>query len=171
MVNIKNLRIKNIESDSQLQEQVRKTEQEVEKDLLSPETERRAVPEVSSEKQTAEKQAFSERIGQLTDVAAISDVQQKYKQREKQIERIMEAGLADIYLKMPANKQQEFKLVGEQTARKINDLLNKIKTKTKDIINLIRKWLLIIPGINKFFLEQEAKIRADEIIRLKQEGR
>ena len=33
----------------------------------------------------------------------------------------------------------------------------------KKILKLIREWLLIIPGVNKFFLEQEAKIKAEKI--------
>ena len=35
------------------------------------------------------------------------------------------------------------------------------------IIDVIKKWLSIIPGINKFFLEQEAKIKTDKIMELK----
>jgi len=34
---------------------------------------------------------------------------------------------------------------------------------------LIKKWLLLIPGVNKYFLEQEAKIKADEIVKMKNE--
>jgi len=30
-------------------------------------------------------------------------------------------------------------------------------------LGLIRDWLRIIPGVNRFFLEQEAKIKADKI--------
>jgi len=29
-------------------------------------------------------------------------------------------------------------------------------------------WLKLIPGVNKFFLEQEAKIKTDEVLKLKQ---
>jgi hypothetical protein len=35
---------------------------------------------------------------------------------------------------------------------------------TKKIFVLIRAWLKIIPGVNRFFLEQEAKIKTDKIL-------
>ncbi len=88
------------------------------------------------------------------------------KEREKQIENILADGLEDIYLNMPPDKQEEFKTVGEQTAREINKLLDSAKVKVKQIIDLIKKWLSLIPGVNKFFLEQEAKIKADKIMEL-----
>lgn len=89
------------------------------------------------------------------------------KQRQKQVEKILESGLEEIYSKLPDDKKKEFKIIGEQTAIKINLLLNKTKIKIKNIINLIKKWLSLIPGVNKYFIEQEAKIKADEIVRIK----
>ena len=93
--------------------------------------------------------------------------QRQKKEREKQIEKILEKDLGDIYVDMPLDKQKEFKIAGEQTAREINILLDKAKIKVKKIIDLIKKWLILIPGINKFFLEQEAKIKADGIMNIK----
>ena len=87
--------------------------------------------------------------------------------REKSIEAILEKDLEQMYSQMPAEKQAEFKRKGEETARKINALFEKTKVKVRQIIELIKNWLLTIPGINKFFIEQEAKIKADEIIKLK----
>lgn len=89
------------------------------------------------------------------------------RQQQKQVEKILESGLEEIYSELSNDKKKEFKIVGEQTAAKINLLLNKTKIKIKDIINLIKKWLLLIPGISKYFLEQEAKIKADDIIKIK----
>ena len=87
--------------------------------------------------------------------------------REKKVEQILEAGLKDFYQALPADKKQEFKRTGEKTAHQINLLLNGAKIKIKKVISLIKDWLKIIPGLNIFFLEQEAKIKADEIIKLK----
>jgi hypothetical protein len=89
--------------------------------------------------------------------------------RQLEIEKILEKDLGDIYINLPAEKQQQFKVVGEQTAVAINDLYNKGKLTIKRIIELIRKWLGLVPGVNKFFLEQEAKIKADEIKKLTEE--
>jgi flagellar biosynthesis GTPase FlhF len=99
--------------------------------------------------------------------AAGQNLIQRRKEREKQIESILAKDLEEIYLNMPPDKQEEFKREGEKTAREINSLLEKTKVKVKKIIDLIKKWLSIIPGVNRFFLEQESKIKADEIVKLK----
>ena len=91
----------------------------------------------------------------------------EYEEREKQIENFLAKDLEEIYLGLPLDKQAEFRKTGEATAKKIEKLLEKTKISIGKIVNLIRKWLSMIPGVNKFFLEQEAKIKADEIIKLK----
>lgn len=84
-----------------------------------------------------------------------------------QVEKIMEAGLQDAYKEMSLVQQQEFKIKGEKTAMEIRDLFRAGKIKIKKIIKLLISWLRLLPGVNKFFLEQEAKIKADKIIALK----
>lgn len=86
-------------------------------------------------------------------------------QRQKEIEDILSKDVADMYLAMPAERRVEFKAVGEATARKINDLLSSPKVQVMKIVDLIKKWLSMIPGVNKYFIEQEAKIKADEIVK------
>ncbi|NTW22709.1 hypothetical protein HGA34_04200 [Candidatus Falkowbacteria bacterium] len=86
----------------------------------------------------------------------------------QQIERIMEDGLAELYAQMPPDKQREFRRVGEQTARQINQLLMATKIQVTKIISLIKDWLKILPGINRFFIEQEAKIKTDELLKMRQ---
>lgn len=90
-----------------------------------------------------------------------------HNRREKEIDNILSSGLHDIFLKMNPKKQQEFKLAGEETSKKINLLLDKSKVNISKIVKLIRKWLKMIPGVNEFFLEKEAKIKADQIINIK----
>jgi hypothetical protein len=82
------------------------------------------------------------------------------------IEKVMEEGLNDAFQRLSPVAQQEFKLRGEQTASKIRELLNSTHIKVKNILRLILEWLKMLPGINKFFLEQEAKIKTDKIIAL-----
>ncbi|MCD4706040.1 hypothetical protein K8R61_03085, partial [bacterium] len=84
-----------------------------------------------------------------------------------EIENILSQGMENIYDGLSPEKQSEFKKKGEETALKISLLLQKTKVKVKNIIKLIKDWLKIIPGINKFFLEQEAKIKADKLLNLK----
>jgi hypothetical protein len=80
------------------------------------------------------------------------------------IEKILEEDLNDIYFKMPQKKQEEFKEKGEEAASKIEKMVEAGKTVAKKILKLIREWLKLIPGVNKFFLEQEAKIKTDKIV-------
>jgi len=99
--------------------------------------------------------------------APLKSVISEYEERERQIENFLARDLEEIYLGLPLNKQVEFRKTGEETARKINKLLEHTKINIGKIVVLIRKWLSLIPGVNKFFLEQEAKIKADEIIKLR----
>jgi len=83
----------------------------------------------------------------------------------EEVENILEKGTEEFYLKMPPDKAAEFKREGEKTALAIKEILNKAKIKAGKIIDLIKKWLALIPGVNRFFLDQEAKIKADEILK------
>jgi len=100
----------------------------------------------------------------------IKSVISEYEEREKQIENFLARGLEDVYLGLSLEKQLEFRVKGEETAKKINKLLEKTRINVGKIIKLIKKWLALIPGVNKYFLEQEAKIKADEIIKLRKKN-
>jgi hypothetical protein len=93
----------------------------------------------------------------------------------KGIEDILSEDLTDLFLKMSPEQQQEFRDEGEATASKIRVLLSETKIKIKNILVLITQWLRMIPGINQFFLEQEAKIKTDKILleaeNFRQEGK
>ncbi len=86
---------------------------------------------------------------------------------EKKVESVLEEGLEDIYLKLDPAQQSEFRKKGEATAKLISVMLHKVKIKVKDIFRLVREWLLSIPGVNKYYLEKVAKIKADKILRLR----
>ncbi len=112
----------------------------------------------------AEEQTGGQEVGGF---AAAQSAIKKRKERKKRIEDILAKNMEEIYLNMTPAKQEEFKIAGEQAAREINGLLEKTKVKVNKVIDLIKKWLSVIPGVNKFFLEQESKIKADEIIKIK----
>ncbi|MCX6793138.1 MAG: hypothetical protein NTY12_03855 [Candidatus Falkowbacteria bacterium] len=88
-------------------------------------------------------------------------------ERVAEIERILEDDLSNVYFNLPEVEKEKFRLQGEETAIEINTLLSSTKIKVQKIIKLIRNWLLLIPGVNRFFLEQEAKLKTDEIIKIK----
>ena len=83
------------------------------------------------------------------------------------IENILEEDLEEIYFEMDPATQEKFKIAGEQTTKEIIGLLESAKASFKKVFKLIINWLKIIPGINKFFLEQEAKIKTDKILKIK----
>lgn len=103
-------------------------------------------------------------------IGPVVGVMAPYAKQQKQIEKILATGLEDIYLSLTPERQKKFKRVGEETAAKINKILAKTKVSIGAIIKLIRKWLSLIPGVNKYFLEQEAKIKAEEIVKMKNEN-
>lgn len=86
----------------------------------------------------------------------------------EEIESILEQDLEDAYKELTPVQQQEFKMKGEETAQKIRNLIKQGKAKVKKIFQLIFEWLKTLPGVNKYFLEQEAKIKADKIVKLEQ---
>lgn len=88
-------------------------------------------------------------------------------QSYKKIESILEEDLGEIYNNLTPQEQKAFRIKGEEVAHSIFQLVyHKTKIKVKKIIKLIHNWLKTVPGINRFFLEQEAKIKADKIIQL-----
>lgn len=87
------------------------------------------------------------------------------------IEKIMEEDLQDAYKELTPIQKQEFKIKGEETANQIRFLLKQTHIKVKNIFKLIFEWLKMLPGINKFFLEQEAKIKTDKILAIKEHNK
>ncbi|MDD5251517.1 MAG: hypothetical protein PHT12_02685 [Patescibacteria group bacterium] len=87
------------------------------------------------------------------------------------VERVLEDGLLEAYLAMPAKERARFRAVGEETAAKINVLIEQSKATAKAVLKLIRDWLRMIPGVNRFFLEQEAKLKTDRVMLLNEQRR
>ena len=83
-----------------------------------------------------------------------------------QVERILEENLVSVYLSMPPAARAQFKATGEATALKVRAMLEQAKVKAKDVLKLIMAWLKLIPAVNRYFLDQEAKIKTDKILLL-----
>ncbi|PIY96789.1 MAG: hypothetical protein COY66_03015 [Candidatus Kerfeldbacteria bacterium CG_4_10_14_0_8_um_filter_42_10] len=84
----------------------------------------------------------------------------------REIEKILSEDLVDIYQSMDANQKLLFRQKGEETATLIENLIQTAKATAKKVIQLIGDWLKLIPGVNKFFLEQETKIKTDRILEI-----
>lgn len=112
----------------------------------------------------AVKQAL-EAIPPVSPVPPVPPVSPVPKSAELQeIESILAEDLDALYKELPPGKQLEFKKKGEETATAIDKILHSAKINIRKIIELIKSWLKIIPGVNKYFLEQEAKIKGDELL-------
>ena len=86
---------------------------------------------------------------------------------DKQIESVLEEDLRDLFMQLPPADRQAFKVHGEEIGRQIKTLLAAVKVQARTIWQLIKEWLTALPGVNKFFIEQEAKIKTDKILGLK----
>lgn len=161
----KDIKLKNKIEEEKTIEKVKLVEKETGPEIIKVEKEIK--PEISPSDKEKAVEEIAPAEGEMGKGMAAVNIRQQRQQRKKQVEKILQDDLEEVYINLPPNKQKEFKTVGEQTANEINNLLEKAKVKIKKIINLIKKWLSIIPGVNKFFLEQEAKIKTDEIMKLK----
>ena len=125
--------------------------------------------DVSVRKET--EQPISAVIGEMPvnptkNIVAAGYLANEQRERQKKVEKILEIDLAAVYNSLTPEKKVEFKAAGERAAQEIAGLLAQATVQVKKIIEIIINWLKIVPGINKFFVEQEAKIKADEIMKL-----
>ncbi len=87
-------------------------------------------------------------------------------QQKQMIESILSEGLEAEYQAMSPALQARFRQEGERVAVAVQALLHHSKNIARQILTLVRRWLGMIPGVNKFFLEQEAKIKTDRLLEL-----
>jgi hypothetical protein len=135
-------------------------------EIIQPEVKEKETKIIPSEK-------IAEKKPKKTPAVAFPTVKKKIIKPEvksetlKNIENILSQDLEEIYQNLPDNLRAKFKEEGEETAFKIEGLLNQAKIVVYKIIDLIKNWLAIIPQVNKFFLEQETKIKTERILALK----
>ncbi len=142
-------------------------EQKVEQEM-SPENEEQKVVPTQEVEETATSPVVSD-DNQPAPALVVAKTEE-----QKKVEGILSDGLADLYSNLPDNRKDEFKQKGEETASQIVILLQSAKVKVGKMMNLINGWLTMIPGVNKFFLEQDSKIKADRLLEYKkdkEEGR
>lgn len=149
--------------------------------ILQPEEQKSSVPDNAKERLAIpEQQSYTEPTEETID-SKIDVLKRKLRLKKKKvitiprvkdeltvrIEKVMEEGLGDAYKELSLIQQQEFKIKGEETAWQIRQILKNTHVKIKAIFKLLLEWLKMLPGINRFFLEQEAKIKADKILTIK----
>ncbi len=140
----------------------------LEHDLAGIETTTVLTPETNQlEPTTQSDQVLVSAVSDINDVQNQSGVSYNKDPLHVAVEDILEENLANLYVSLSPAEQINFKKKGDETAGKIINLLATTQATFKKIFNFILMWLKTIPGVNKFFLEQEAKIKADKIMQLK----
>lgn len=104
----------------------------------------------------------------MKQVAPVRQTVVKSESRKK-IESILSEDLKEIFQGMDAAHKAEFKKQAAETASALEILIATAKATAKKVAKLISEWLKIIPGINQFFLEQEAKLKTDKILAMTRE--
>ncbi|NQV11931.1 hypothetical protein HQ524_01065 [Candidatus Uhrbacteria bacterium] len=133
-------------------------------------------PETSAEQPEGfgvEQNETSEQVDeQMSDVAEAAPVQAtpptaiiKDPQLVK-IESILSEDMGELYTGLPPDVKPVFKAKGEEVANKIQVMFASAQVAAKKVLKLIREWLGVAPNINKFYLEQESKIKTDQIMEL-----
>lgn len=82
------------------------------------------------------------------------------------VENVLSEDLAETYKQLAPDTQQEFKKKGEQVARTVKQMITTGTFHAKKVLSLVLDWLRLIPHINRFFLEQEAKRKIDVLTHL-----
>ncbi len=83
-----------------------------------------------------------------------------------EVEDILSEDMEDVFKNMSPDNQKKFKAKGEEIARTIWQMIETAKLHLKKVLTLLREWLKMVPGVNRYFLEQETKIKIDKIIDL-----
>jgi len=165
----------------------KKEEREEEVSKVSEKKEVIVPPEVKPEVEV-EKEAKIEAVGEVPTVAPPPPITIPTPPKEViappkieksptliEIEQILSENLDDLYNSLTAEQKLIFRKKGEETASKIETLIQEIKINVKKILTLIRDWLLMlarmIPGVNKLFLIQESKVKTDKILNLAERKR
>ncbi len=153
---------------------------EVRKPEVAPEAkpEVEAVKEVSEQKPESlpqepakEKEAaeLSRKAAPVSDDTADEEVVEEKDELTHEVEEVLSEDLGEMYDKLSPDKQKEFQEKGEETAGKIRQMITTSKVKSRKVLGWIKDWIKMIPGVNKFFLEQEAKIKTDKILLMAEE--
>jgi hypothetical protein len=82
------------------------------------------------------------------------------------IETILSEDIFEHYRTMPPDAQLKFRKKGEDAVSELTAMMQGTVIKAKTVLLIIVGWLKLIPGVNKYFLEQESKIKTDKIIEL-----
>lgn len=139
--------------------------------------EREALKEMEAAAQETEKDNFLETAQEAAPTSTVTPATQAAPAQEaappvekdpvtQEVEKILEDGLGDYIPDMPDEAREKFIKKGGEVAGEVSGMVRSMNVKVKRVLDLIKDWLLTIPGVNRYFVEQEAKIKTDRIVDL-----
>lgn len=84
------------------------------------------------------------------------------------VEKVLEKDLKPLYDAMPSSKKELFRVRGERATQKIRDAVAAGKLNKYRTMKVLREWLNTIPQVNKYWIGQEVKNRADDLVDLEE---
>lgn len=111
-----------------------------------------------------EKQLFLENPQDVD--AAITQAESTTDEVLRAVEQTLETGLGDMVNRLPDVAKERFTAKGKEIAMQLTKSVYAGIPQSRVVVELVKAWLLTLPSVNKYFLEQEAKIRTDAIIAL-----
>jgi len=87
----------------------------------------------------------------------------------KAVRDVLQEDIYELYSQMLPAEQEKFRDEGLRVAGTIKGLLGAVKVNVKKIVELIGAWLSRLPGINKYFIKQESKIKLDKLLQIKKQ--
>lgn len=139
--------------------------------------EREALKEMEAAAQETEKDNFLETAQEAAPTSTVTPATQATPAQEaappvekdqvtQEVEKILEDGLGEYIPDMPDEAREKFIKKGGEVAGEVSGMVRSMNVQVKRVLDLIRDWLLTIPGVNRYFVEQEAKIKTDRIVDL-----
>ncbi|OIO52237.1 hypothetical protein COY93_04395 [Candidatus Uhrbacteria bacterium CG_4_10_14_0_8_um_filter_58_22] len=124
----------------------------------------------AAESEPAEESA-DESVGQLPAVQTVAPAVIPAADRSRdmlliEVEEKLEDNLWDAYRAMTPDLRLKFKMEGERIAQVVREGIATGRVVAHNILTMIVEWLGMIPGVNRWFLIQEAKIKTDALIKL-----
>ena len=86
------------------------------------------------------------------------------------VENILSENVNKLYSQLSEAKKIAFRKRGEEVVIKIKTILKGTKIRANEIFELIKGWLIMLPKISTYFLDQEAKIKTDKVLEMKKKG-
>ena len=78
-------------------------------------------------------------------------------------EKILEDGLGSTYNALPEKVKPFFRQHGEHAAKTIADMIKRRSFDPAVALDLTTAWMQLVPKANKYYLEQESKLKIDEL--------